>query len=296
MKNKNISVLVFAPVSFIGLVARAWRQLEFTYYCGQSVRKAITVFFAASVTIAGASAMQPSQAQAAQVVSPNANASSEGNSANGFPFSISDFALSSQRYQQVYNAAEFSSITSPMVITQIAFRPNALGAAAFSSTLPSIQIDMSTTSAAADTMNATFGSNVGANDTVVFPQGPLSLSSAFTGPAAGPKDFDIVINFTTPFLYNPSAGNLLLDVRNFGGGSTTQFDAQNLNGDGSSRDYSDIDSNVGGASGTLTSFALVTRFTFTPVPEPSAGILLMVGGFLLAAFRERSRLMAFRWR
>jgi hypothetical protein len=231
------------------------------------------------------------QAQAAQVVSPNGNASAEGNNANGFPFNISSFGLSSQRYQQVYDASEFSSA---MLITRISFRPDAPdGGSSFSSTLPSIQFDMSTTSVAADTMSATFASNVGANDTIVFPQGPLLLSSAFTGPANGPKDFDIVINLTTPFLYDPSAGNLLLDVRNFGGGSTTQFDAQFVDGDGSSRVFSAGDgSSVGSLSGAADTRALVTRFTFTPVPEPGAGLLLTAGVFLLVAFRNRRKLIA----
>ena len=40
---------------------------------------------------------------------------------------------------------------------------------------------------------------------------------------------------TTPFFYDPSLGNLLLDVRNFGGGATTYFDSVDEFSDGVSR-------------------------------------------------------------
>src|SRR5262249_44298635 len=69
----------------------------------------------------------------ADVIVPNALAGVEGNSNNSFPFNISDFGLSSQRYQQIYSSTEFSG---PILISGIAFRPDATFGAAFSSTLP----------------------------------------------------------------------------------------------------------------------------------------------------------------
>jgi MYXO-CTERM domain-containing protein len=245
----------------------------------------------ASMAVA-AFALLPGSARAVFVVSPNFDDSLEGNISNSFPFNISFTSRSSLRYQQVYGATEFSSISSPMFITQIAFRPDVpsgLGAA-FSSTLPSIQINMSTISSAPDALSATFASNVGANDTVVFPQGPLALSSAFAGPGGGPKDFDILINLTTPFLYDPTAGNLLLDVRNFGAGTTTLFDAQNTNGDGVSRAASQNSDGVTDASGITDSAGLVTRFTFSATaPEPSSFVLAAFGLIGLLAWRRRKR-------
>ena len=90
---------------------------------------------------------------------------------------------------------------------------------------------------------------VGERRSIVYARGPLALSSAFTGPTGGPKDFDIVINFTTPFLYNPFLGNLLLDVRNFGGGLTTQFDAQFTAGDAVRRAYTEACCDVTSSAG-----------------------------------------------
>ncbi len=211
----------------------------------------------------------------ADIVVPTAQALVEGNGNNAFPFNITLFGSSSQRYQQVYRASEFPG---PFLITDLEFRPDASFGAAFSSTLPSIRIDFCTTPLAPDGLSATFATNCASNDTIVFggPAGaPLTLSSSFTGPAGGPKAFDIVILLTTPYLYNPASGNLLLDVRNFGGGSTTQFDAESTVGDSVSRVYG---APVGSTSGSTDSLGLVTRFSGAPllvVPEP--GTLALVG-------------------
>jgi hypothetical protein len=235
-------------------------------------RKASTLAtFVALVSIASAS----NKSYAALVVVPGAQAAVEGNSDNGYPFNIDS---ASMRYQQGYAASQFSSLAGPSWITQIAFRPDAPFGAVFATTFPSIQINLSTTTQNPNALSSTFASNVGGNDTVVFGLGALSLSSGFTGPAGGPKAFDIVITLTTPFLYNPADGNLLLDVRNYGGGAyTTQFDASTASTDGVSRGwyYSDVNA----ASGTTDTGGLITRFTFEPVPEPStylAGALLLL--------------------
>jgi len=229
-------------------------------------------------------------ARAGVIVVPNAQTATEGNDDNGYPFNIANFGLNSQRYQQVYNASDFLAAFGggPKLITQIAFRPNPDVGSSFSSTLPNVQIDLSTTSKTADGLSTTFAANVGADDTVVH-SGPLSLSSAFTGPASGPKDFDIVISLTTPFLYDPTKGNLLLDVRNFGGGFTTQFDAEQFTGDAISRVFTNDANGVNDATGSPDTVGLVTQFTFQPaaaVPEPSSLALLGLGAGALAGWRR----------
>jgi hypothetical protein len=226
-------------------------------------------------------------ARAAFIVSPGAQAAVEGNDANRLPFDITPFGAGSMRYQQVFKSTDFVSLTGPARITQITFRPDFQLGSAFSATLPNVRIDLSTTSAAPDALSTAFANNVGGDDTTVF-SGALPLSSAKTGPAAGPKDFDIVINLTTPFVYDRSAGNLLLDVRNFSGGTTTTFDAQTTVGDTVSRVWvSDVNAATGQTPDTE---GLVTRFTTSPVPEPSTGALLAFGfPALLGAARLRGR-------
>lgn len=218
------------------------------------------------------------------VVSPGAQTASEGNTDNILPFSTAPV-----RYQQVYGAASFSSLSGPAEITDILFRPDSVFGNSFSSILPNVQIDLSTTTAQPDALSPTFALNVGGNDTVVY-SGPLALSSANSGPAAGPKTFDIDIHLMTPFLYDPAAGNLLLDVRNFGGGITTSFDAH-LATDEVSRVFSTT--GAGAATGSTDSLGLVTEFRFASgiaaVPEPSSWILLISGAFAAACRLRRQR-------
>ena len=214
------------------------------------------------------------------VVSPNSYASTDGGNGAALPFDLGDLILNSARYQQVYDATEFSALSGPAEITKILFRPDVVGHA-FSSTLSDIRIDLSTTSASAGGLSSTFASNVGADDTIVYggaAGSSLSLSSSFTGPSGGPKAFDIAINLTTPFLYDPSQGNLLLDVRNFGGGFTTPFDAETTSGSTVSRAATFRTGNVSSSTADFTdSEGLVTEFEFrtpTATPEPSAWLLL----------------------
>jgi len=220
------------------------------------------------------------------IVVPGAQATSEGNSSNPFPFFVNAFDdLSSQRYQQVYAASSFSALIGPSLITQILFRPDAGDGSAFASTLSDVQINLSTTSAAHDALSFKFASNVGANDTIVYARGPLPLASSDTPGPGGSRNFDIIINLTTPFLYDPSQGNLLLDVRNFGGGGTTIFDAQStLGGDAISRIYTftanganSLTADGGDTSGLVTAFNFAPSAPTAAVPEPTTMLLLGTG-------------------
>ena len=229
-------------------------------------------------------AINPAHAIVPTVVVPNSARTTEGNSNNAYPFNLGQAGLTSQRYQQLYAASQFGG---GGLITQIIFRPDATSGQAFMSTLSDIQIDLAYSSAPDDGLSTTYANNITAGDTIVFARGPLTLSSAFTGPPAGPKDFDIIITLTTPFFYNPALGNLLLDVRNYGGGITTFFDAVFATGDGVSRLYNQ---NVNGTTGSTDTLGLVTGFNI--VPEPGTAMLLVGGGTLLAWFggcRRRQR-------
>ena len=191
-----------------------------------------------------------------EIVVPNGQATIEGNSNNLAPFSLASF-VPSQRYQQVFAASEFAVLSGPQLITQISFRPDAEFGGAFSSTIPDIQINLSTTSAQPDSLSMILANNIGPDDTMVF-SGSLSLSSADSGPLGGPKDFDIVIALQTPFLYDPSVGDLLLDVRAFSTGITTAFDSEFPSGDPTSRSVGPMVNSAVGGTDTL---GLVAQFT-----------------------------------
>ncbi len=226
---------------------------------------------------------------AQSVVVPGGNAGTEGNQNNLIPFSFNN-----NRYQQVYGASAFAGVPAGgAYLTQIAFRPDAEFGAAFASILPSVRIDLAVTMAAVDGLSTTFASNLTSGSTIVYggvSGAALALSSAFTGPAGGPKAFDIIITFTTPFFYDPALGNLLLDVRNFGGGTTTLFDAQSMLNDSISR-VGTFGGGVGSATGNFAdSLGLVTKFTYAPAAAPEnaeSALLLGLGAGALFWLRRR---------
>jgi len=210
-----------------------------------------------------------------------------GNSNNVFPFGIPLTAggefVPSMRYQQVYGSSAFG--TTPLTIFSLSFRVDDVVGSAFSSVKSDIQINLSTTPQTVDGLCCTFASNVGLDDTIVVNRGPLALSSAGTGL------FDITINFDTPFAYDPALGNLLLDIRNFGGASAfvSPLDSHIDFGDPSSRLFSSIFGDVSSTSGIGGTESLITQFTFDPVsvPEPGTLSLLAAGLLVGAAFRKR---------
>lgn len=198
-----------------------------------------------------------------QIVVPNTRTNSEGN-ANLIS------VITNIRIQQVFASSQFSAFGKPIFITQIAYRPDGRFGSAFTNVNPGLQINLSTTSRAPDGLSSTFADNVGADDTVVR-SGLASYGSANTGRAGGPKNFDIVIGFTAPFLYDPAAGNLLLDVRSVGNFTgLTVWDVENTFGDSVSR----VTGTINSATGANPTEGFVTQFTATPVPEPATILLL----------------------
>ena len=220
-------------------------------------------------------------ANAITIVVPNVDTNVDTGGANAFLFGDTN----SQRSQQVYSSDQFASLTGPEYITQIAFRPSVFfSAGPFTATSSDIQVDLSTTLKTPDNLSLTFANNIGSDDTTVL-HGPLTISSTATG---SPTNFSIIVPFTTPFLYDPSKGNLLLDVRNFSGASQLFFmQIDGVFGDSVSRVYTNAqlnDVNNPTAFGSDT-VGLVTQFTTVPVtqpvPEPTTVVLLCLG---IAAF------------
>src|SRR5260221_721829 len=107
------------------------------------------------------------------------------------------------RQQLVYGASLFP--LQPITIREIRLRPSAVYGQAFDTIISNLQINLSATTAAPEQLSSTFANNVGVNDSVVF-HGSIRLSSAFNGPPAGPKAFDIILPLATPFVYDPGVG------------------------------------------------------------------------------------------
>lgn len=119
-----------------------------------------------------------------------------------------------------------------------------------------------------------FANNIDGNLQTVF-NDAITLTTANVGPAGGPKEFDYGLDFQTPYVYDPTAGNLLMDliVTNGEGPLLLDLSIEPLDtigfiwtgGEG-------VDSEVA-AAGQLGGHAL----QFTVVPEPSSLSILLYG-------------------
>jgi PEP-CTERM motif len=209
------------------------------------------------------------------LVAPGAWTSTEAPTNNTFPFGSSGV-----RYQQVYAASEFVSAGGPILISAIKFRRDGpTGGTGFTDTI-TWSMNLSTTSAAPDGLSTTFASNIGGDAVSVFAGTQVFSSSSSAGP---PRDFDAVITFTTPFLYNPSGGNLLWDVTRTSTNVSHSMDAVSVIGDSVSRLRA---TSASATTGTADSLGLVTQFEYTAVPEPATMAALGLG---IAALLRRRR-------
>ena len=172
------------------------------------------------------------------------------------------------------------------MISQLAFRLKP-GTGSINATATSFSLFMSTTTFTPATMTTTFATNRGTDYTmVVSGTGTLWSSPGCTGSA--PCPFDIVFAFATPFLYNRSNGNLLIETQatGYNGVGTGQFDVQN---------YA-----TNPLVGEVTAFPIaptgakefsdnITQLTFTQVPEPSSDALAICGLGTLVMLRLRRK-------
>ena len=204
----------------------------------------------------------------------------------GEVFLIDSSLAPSVRVQEVHGAPDFRLPGDPrLLISEISYF---VGLSRFEKIdLSDVQISISTTLRAPDHLSNTYAENIGSDETTVY-SGRLILLPDRGG--------EIDIPLQTPFLYDPSQGNLLLDVRNFKTappplGPTTGFYGENILGDTVSIVLG-LDANGSVALGQQTDGPLTT-FTYTPVavPEPSTEALLAGGALLLGwcAWRKTRR-------
>jgi hypothetical protein len=195
------------------------------------------------------------------------------NGGNVFPFGTPATPSPGTRYQEAYASTYFSS---PISITGIDFFLQEGGAGSLYS--GTYTLSLSTIAAGVGTLSPTnFDSNLGANNAVfetVALSGAAPSTLSFTG---------------GPFNYDPSQGNLLLDIQisnGSAGNPVAQFQDGNGTGPSTIVRYQNFGSSVS------PGFGLVTRFDFTTttsdVPEPGTWTLLGCGlaGLFVRRFRR----------
>ena len=160
-------------------------------------------------------------------------------------------------FQVLYEASEFSALPAdPGQITGFYLRPDGAVTDERELDYEDIEIRLSTTDVGPNEFDIFFEDNFGADEVSVF-DGGVTLITQASGPAGGPKDFDYFYPFETPYDYDPSLGNLLMDVISFGGQSFPQIEDQD-----SSVPLLYTDDPEGDV-GELQPAGLVTQFVFS---------------------------------
>ena len=223
-------------------------------------------------------------AQAAVIVAPNAWEAAIGpgiGNSGGAPAGSPILHM-----QQVYAGTEFSTLVGPGYITAMAFRPdeNQPGVTAENS---DYEVRLSTTSRGVDGLSSVFSANPGADNLLVHDGAILWRSSASADGTL--KNFDYQVVFSKPFLYDPSKGNLLVDISLVGSssGGTAYLDYARSSDDGVSRISAPT---LTGNATEAATIGAITQFTAVAVPEPETWALCLLGlGAISFAVRRRTR-------
>ncbi len=190
------------------------------------------------------------------------------------PLGPAELSFGDSTFQQITNSSAFSTLGGPAVLTGIRFIN---GNAAALTPILGGTISMGTTSVSAATMSGTLSSNA---------TGPLTLVASDYALTALAGTFDIQILFDTPYLYDPGAGNLILQF--FTPGTYGIRVGSILGSSVTSGAFTSATSTDVGQTG----FARLIEYTFAgPVPELDSSravpAFLCLGLLCLAATRRR---------
>jgi hypothetical protein len=222
------------------------------------------------------------QAAEIKIVSPSAYKDREGEG------SVGDSCCPPFRYQQVFPAADFAALgNQPHWIVGHTTRPDQSVTSPRTAHWPDNEIRLSTTQRGPGNLSLRFDDNLGA-DVMQFYRGPRTVVADIDGPGPGPREFYHVDTpaGVTPYLYDPSQGNLLFDVIGWQGESPS----------GRSDQVPSMQTALYGSSPFATqgarNAATVFQFTFVPVPEPSSltlfAVLLVLGSLCPRATKTKT--------
>lgn len=191
-------------------------------------------------------------------------------------------------YQEDFGRGPFFPVGGSLLITQIAFR-SAPGSGAVNTTVGSFSIFLSTSPYYPNAIGthtlitSNYAVNEGVDNTLVLSGGPGPFFSSPGCAGPGPCPFDMAFNLTTPFVYNPEHGTLLLDAQFTGWSGSGNLDAEGFVPPGGV--VAQVNSND-----QIDLVGPIVQFGFTPVPEPSSVSLLITGLAAAAGAMRRKKM------
>ncbi len=211
-----------------------------------------------------------------KVVSPSSFKDKEG---DGDSAIFSGGAGTDVRFQQFYQSANFiGSLPNGGYIKEISFRTDGNGGGGQAAVLTHMEIHLGY-AGGFNQISREYAKNQGAGYALVY-SGSLDIPRLSSG------QYDITVALQTPFLYNPNAGNLMLDYVNVGFGG---FGVGLVDRTGTSLETGFLaGSRFSSQAIGLIAGGLITSFTVDPVPEPGFAALLALGGAILVMVRRRS--------
>ena len=221
------------------------------------------------------------------VVAPNFNAGVVGNS----PDNITGDS-GNNRFQEDIGRGQFTAFNGPVWITEVAFRA-VPGTGTVNFPISNVDLYLSTsplfpnTNGGQNLISSTFADNVGTDNMLVF-SGPFTLSSPGCAAGATPCPFDMVLTFSSPFLYNRANGTLLFDFRFTGmNGVSGTLDSVAFNPPGGpvAQVSGPLDATVGG----MGLHGEVVQLTVEATPEPASWALILSGLAAIPAFARRRK-------
>ncbi|MBK8976223.1 MAG: hypothetical protein IPM29_09865 [Planctomycetes bacterium] len=185
-------------------------------------------------------------------------------SSTGWPFDLT----TPTRTLYIYDSSHFTSagVTSPILISAVRIRANGNTTATWAGdTIPNVTLDLSTAPTDYSVINGTFDTNHGADRAQVYNAPMVVPPGSSTTGAAGPFAYNMT--FSTPFLYDPSSGDLTVDIISGGAPSTANtptVDASSTTGQALARRVYGL-SYAGSPTGTVWSgeSAHAIEFTYT---------------------------------
>jgi len=216
-------------------------------------------------------------------VLPVGMANAAGSTSNAFPWGTTASGWTGLKILACYDSSNFTaaSINYPILIQGLRWRANDSTASWTGGTYAQGTVSLSTAAVdQAAVTSASFAANHGPDLTVCY-NGPVTVLPG-TGNGTGvPGPWHVGVTFTTPFLYDPAAGDLAIDTdfpggTNFSGGTLTSMDIDGTATALSSRVFSS--SLYPTPNGTTTNHGIVVEVTYVPAQGLYAGFSSDVQG------------------